>query len=378
MEFTISSTVFLRHLQQINSVVPTSTSLQILEHVLITVKDNQLYLKASDIDNTLSLNISLEASETEGSTTVPAKLLLDILKNIGNQNISIKTDDNFVTEITSSYGVHKIAGNNPVDFPKSIEFENESSFSIPALDFLKGINNSMYCSGQDELRPAMLGVYTQISPDGLIFVATDSHRLVKYTRKNITSTTKQAFILPKKPSQILKTILNNEQSLKIEFSTKNIRFEMEGMVLTSKLIDAKYPNFEAVIPQNNPYLLEVNRLDLFGAVKRTALFSNKNTSQIKFQIASNTLTLSAQDLDYGNAAEEKLSCAFNGEEIEIAFNAKFLIEMLSNLSSTDIEIQLSAPNRAGLITEVIENHNEETEKEHLLMLVMPVMIPSYA
>jgi DNA polymerase-3 subunit beta len=233
------------------------------------------------------------------------------------------------------------------------------------------INNTLFASGNDDLRPVMSGVFFQFSTDSLTFVATDAHKLVKYTRTDVTSDDTSEFIMPKKPLQLLKGILlGSENEISIEYNETNAQFSFGESTLTCRLIDGKYPNYEAVIPKENPNQMQLGRVDFLNSVRRVSIFSNKTTHQIRLKIAGAALQISAEDFDYSNSAEERLDCDYQGEDIQIGFNSRFLIEMLNNMESDNIKLSMSLPNRAGIISPL--DHTEEGE--NITMLVMPVML----
>ena len=227
----------------------------------------------------------------------------------------------------------------------------------------------MFAVSSDELRPAMTGVYVQLDENGITFVATDAHKLVKFNRSDVTGGN-ATFIVPKKALNLLKAVVpNNETEVLVQFNKSNAFFSFENIQLICRLIDAKYPDYNAVIPKENPNLLSIQKDDFYSSLRRTSIFSNKTTHQVVLKMAGSELTVSAQDLDFSNEASEKLTCEYQGNPMEIGFNAKFLLEMLGALDSSDINIELSTPNRAGIIRPAVKEENED-----LLMLVMPVML----
>jgi DNA polymerase-3 subunit beta len=300
-------------------------------------------------------------------------MLLDTLKSFPDQPLTFDINtDNFGIEISSGYGKYKLNGHNPEDFPKIPEIEDANDFKVDGSILYSGINKTLFATGNDDLRPAMSGVLMQVANDSLTMVATDSHRLVRYRRLDVKSETEASFILPKKPLNLLKHLLGYAQSeVQISFNAKNASFIFDNFSLICRLIDGKYPNYEAVIPKENPFTLSMQRDDLMNSIRRVAIFSSKSTNQVKLNIQGSELQLTAEDLDYSNSASERLTCNYEGEDLEIAFNSKFISEMLGNLDSERINLKMSASNRAGILLPETETPDKD---EDLLMLVMPVML----
>ncbi len=377
MEFNVSSSLLLKKLQAVGSVVSSNPTLPVLENFLFDVQNDKITIFASDLENSIIMDIEAEIIST-GKCTIPAKLLQDVLKSFTDQPLTIKERGDSAVEIISLHGTHNLTGYDATDFPKIPAVKNGTTIKVQSADFMNGVLSTIFCAGDDDMRPAMSGVFIEFSPEGSVFVATDSHRLVKYNRKDIVADTKNSFILPRKPATILKNLLSGEnQEVEISFNAKTASIQFGTTILFARLIDAKFPNYEAVIPQNNPYKLTIDRQGLLSSVKRVALLSNKLTHQVRLDIKDNKVEVSSQDLDYGNSAVEHLPCAFEGiEGLQIAFNAKYLQEMLSNLKASTISIEMSAPNRAAILVELDEAG--VSSNENLIMLVMPIMVPTYA
>ncbi|HRS53916.1 MAG TPA: DNA polymerase III subunit beta [Bacteroidales bacterium] len=371
MDFIISSTTLLKGLQSISGVLTTNNSVPILNNFLFTIEDNNLTVTASDLETTISVKLTLLKSEKEGSFTIPAKILLDTLKTFSDIPLHFIVDEQQIIEITAGEGVFKLAGSKGEEFPKMPQLENTSSTEIASDVLVTAINKTIFATGEDEFRPAMAGVFCQLSDEGITFVATDAHKLVKYHHKGSKSDITESFIIPKKPLNQLKSILANcETPVKIEFNQTNAAFSFNNVNLVCRLIEGKYPNYEAVIPVQNSKILIVDRLQFLNSLKRVSIFANQSTNQVRFKITGRELTLTAEDIDLANAAKERLTCNFEGEDIEIGFNSKFVIEMLNNIDTEQIRFEMSAPNRAGLILPI----NNEESPEELLMLVMPIML----
>ena len=370
MNFAVSSNVLLKHLQSISGVLTTNNSLPILDNFLFEVGDKQLTVSASDVETTMKTTLEIQAKE-QGSICIPAKILLDILKNLPDQPCTFLVDKtNFGVEISYDNGKSKMVGYNGDDYPKSPELTNGSQVRLASEIISKAINKTIFATGNDELRPVMSGVYCQFSPSEILFVATDAHKLVRYKRTDIVTTSSAAFILPKKPLNLLKANVGTEGEVQVEFNESNAIFTFGDIVLMCRLVDGKYPNYEAVIPKENPNVLTIDRAQFLSSIKRVSIFANKSTHQIKLHIAGSELSISAEDLDFNNESKERLTCSFDGDDMEIGFNARFLMEMLSNMESSEVKIQMSIPSRAGLLVPA----NNENENEDILMLVMPVML----
>lgn len=374
MKFIISSGALLKQLQNISGVLTSSTSLPILDDFLFVIAGSDLTVYASDLENTVSLHLQVESKST-GKIAIPGKMLLETLKSFPDQPLTFDVNsENFGIEISSGYGKYKLNGHNPLEFPRIPEIENGNDFKIDGSILFNGINKTIFATGNDEIRPVMSGVYLQIGNDSLTMVATDSHRLIRYRRNDVKSETEAAFILPKKPLNLLKQLLGyTDSEVLVSFNSKNASFAFDNTKLICRLIEGKYPNYEAVIPKESPFVLSIQRDDLMNSIRRVALFSSKSTYQVKLNIQGSELQLTAEDLDYSKAAAERLTCSYNGEDMEIAFNSKFISEMLSNLDSERITLNLSAPNRPGIL--LPESDTPDTD-EDLLMLVMPVMVNS--
>ena len=370
MNFIVSTTSLLKSLQTISGVINSSSVLPILEDFLFEIKNGTLSVFATDLETSMSTELKVDAKDN-GRIAIPARILLDTLKTLPEQPLTFKVDTKtFGIEITSETGRYKLSGENPDDFPKIPQPEAVTEINIPATALSNAIAKTLFAVSNDDLRPAMTGVLFQISPEGMTFVSTDAHKLVKLNRSDVKAAQAAQFIVPKKALGLLKTALpTTDTGVNVSYNKSNSFFTFNETKLICRLIDANYPDYNAVIPQNNPNTLGINRLELQNAMKRISIYSNKTTYQVVLSIAGSELKISAQDLDFSNEANERLTCSYSGNDMEIAFNARFLIEMLGVLDSNDIEIELSTPTRAGVLRPTEKNDNED-----LLMLVMPVMI----
>ena len=370
MKFIVSSSYLLKQLQVLGSVINSSNTLPILDNFLFELDNNLLKVSASDLETTMTATLEID-SKSQGSVAIPAKLLLDILKTFPEQPLTFTVEDNSTVEISSNSGKYAIAYAPGEEFPKAVVLDDPSKTIVPAEVLATAMNKTIFAAGNDDLRPVMSGVFFQFSPEGLIFVATDAHKLVKYARADVKASQVADFIMPKKPLNILKGILGaSDAEVAIEYNDANATFSFENYVLTCRLIDGKYPNYEAVIPKENPNKLLINRVQFLNSVRRVAIFANKTTHQIRLKIAGTELNISAEDIDYSNKADERLTCDYQGDDMQIGFNSRFLTEMLNNLSSDEIQLEMSMPNRAGILTPV----DGLDEGETLTMLVMPVML----
>ncbi|WP_138990123.1 DNA polymerase III subunit beta [Larkinella sp. C7] len=378
MKFIVSSSVLLKQLSAINGVVATNPIVPILENFLFKLEDDILTVTASDLQTTMITNIAVESSE-KGAIAIPAKLLLDTLRGLPEQPITFNVNiETFGTEILTDNGRYKLSGENPIDFPKIPTVNRSLTVELSSDALLSAINNTVFATSTDDLRPAMTGVYLQLTAGSATFVATDGHRLIRYRRTDISSPSDSSMIIPRKALTLLKASLPEAAPVKAEFSQSNASFTFAGSPAGStqmicRLIDERFPDFENAIPTNNPNIMTIGRTDILNSLKRIMIYANRTTHQIRLSLKTNSLTISAEDLDYSNEANEKLLCDYDGDPLEIGFNAKFLTEMLNNLSAKMLSFEMSAPNRAGLIIPA-----DKEEDEDILMLVMPVMLNTYA
>lgn len=369
MKFSVSSSELLKKLQIAGGAIGSNPVLPILEDFLFHIENNKLTIAATDLETSITTQIDI-MSDSDGEIAVPARILLDTLKALPEQPITFTIDDeNYGIEITSAYGKYRLAGEKGDDFPKIPEADEVDTVTLQAPLLSQAINKTLFATSSDELRPAMTGVYLQVDFNKLIFVATDAHKLVKYTFTDVGSEVSTSFIIPKKALNLLKGALSGAGEVKMSFNKANAFFSFEETNLVCRLIDARYPDYNAVIPVDNPNVLSLPRADFQNSLKRIAIYANKTTNQVILNITQDSLTISAQDLDFSNEATEQLSCTYDGDPITIGFNAKFFVEMLSVLESEEIKIELSGPTRAGILFPV-----EEVEGQEILMLVMPVML----
>jgi DNA polymerase-3 subunit beta len=371
MKFIVSSSLLYKEIQVLGGIINSSNTLPILDNFLFEINNNILVLSSSDLESTMTSQIEIESTSTD-KIAISAKLLTDILKTFSEQPLTfIKTDNNTI-EISASNGKYSLAYLNGDEFPKQVEILDAHETVINGSDLGNAINSTIFASGTDDLRPVMSGVFFQFNSESLKFVATDAHKLVKFETTEYTASEVSEFIMPKKPLQILKGILQTESSdLTIQHNDSNAKFIFDKSSITCRLIDGKFPNYEAVIPKDNPNVLTIDRQLFLNSARRVSIFSNKTTNQIRLKLAGSLLNISAEDFDFSNKADENLECQYSGDDIQIGFNSKFLIEMLNNLDSDMITLSMSHPNRAGIIRPLIESGES---KESITMLVMPVML----
>jgi len=374
MKFVISSTELLSHLQAISRVISTKNTLPILDNFLFQLENNELKITASDLETTLITNITLENVTDEGSIAIPARILTDTLKEFPDQPLTFDINiETFGVVITTENGKYNVVGQNGEDFPQLpiIKEEQKTSVQLPSELLLNGITKTLFATADDELRPVMNGIYIELFTDSMTFVASDAHKLVRYRRMDAKADQESSFILPKKPASLLKAILPKEENdVMVEFDDKNAFFTLSNYKLVSRLVEGNYPSYNSVIPTNNPNKLTIDRLELYNALKRVALFSNQASNLVKLELKNNQMNVSAQDIDFSISANERLNSQYEGDEMEIGFKSSFLIEILSNLTSTDVLAEFSDPSRAGIFFPA----EKENEDEDVLMLLMPMMI----
>jgi len=374
MKFVVSSTELLSHLQAISRVISSKNTLPILDNFLFNLTKKELEITASDLESTLITKMKLENAEGDGSIAVPARILLDTMKEFPVQPLAFDINtETLAVVISSENGKFSVVGQNGVDFPvlPSIKKDKKFSFAINADVLLSGINRTLFATADDELRPVMGGIFVEASTDKVTFVASDAHKLVRYQRTDAKADSNASFILPKKPASLLKNILPKEEGpVTVEFDDKNAFFKLADYKVVCRLVEGNYPNYNSVIPRNNPRKVTVDRVEFYNTLKRVSVFSNQASNLVKLKLTGNQVMVSAQDIDFSISAYERLKCQYEGEEMEIGFKSVFLLEILANISSQDVMIELADPTRAGLFLPA----ESDNEAEDLLMLLMPMMI----
>ncbi|MBQ8502421.1 MAG: DNA polymerase III subunit beta [Bacteroides sp.] len=372
MKFVISSTALSSHLQAISRVINSKNALPILDCFLFDLQDGTLSITASDSETTMITSVEVNESDSDGRFAIVAKTLLDALKEIPEQPLSFEVNAGTL-EITVQYqnGKYSLMGQNADEYPQSVALgSNAVKVEIDAQVLLGGINRAVFATADDELRPVMNGVYFDITTEDITMVASDGHKLVRCKTLAAHGNERAAFILPKKPATLVKNLLPKEQGqVTVEFDERNAVFTLENYRMVCRLIEGRYPNYNSVIPQNNPYKVTVDRLQLIGALRRVSIFSSQASSLIKLRMGDNKIVISAQDIDFSTSAEETLVCQYAGNPMNIGFKSTFLIDILNNISAEEVIIELADPSRAGVIIPV-----EQEENEDLLMLLMPMML----
>lgn len=373
MKFIVNSAYLLKQLTQINGVITTNPVVPILENFLFELDKGSLTVTGSDLQTSMITTLQVESKE-KGSIAVPARILLDTLKNLPEQPVTFSIDEStYSVEIISDNGRYKLSGENATDFPKVPAVANEFSAEVSSEVLARAINNTIFATSNDELRPAMTGVFVELGEKSTTFVSTDGHRLVRYRRSDVTSSQSNTIIIPRKALNLLKATLPPENDVvSIDFNPANAFFKFSNVRMICRLIDERFPDYDNVIPSNNNIVMTIGRTELLGALRRISIYANKTTHQVRLKVTGSELQISAEDLDFSNEANERLSCEHEGEDIEIGFNARFLVEMVSNIDCEQIKLTMSAPNKAGVILP-----SEKDEQEDILMLVMPVMLNQY-
>ena len=372
MKFIISSTLLLKNLQAILGVINTNNTLPILDDFLFELSDDALIVTSSDLETTMRVTIKPDMSENPGSIAIPAKILVDTLKTFPDIPVAFNINQTtLMIELSAGEGKYKLSGHKSEEYPRTPALEETTAITFDSRLMAQAINKTLFATGNDELRLVLSGVFCELSPEDVTFVATDAHKLVRYKRTDLKSVDSASFILPKKPMNLLKGLLfAQEMPVTIEYNKTNAFFSFSNFHLICRLIDGKYPNYDAVIPKENPNKLTIDRHALLTTIRRVSIFANQSTHQIRFKVSGQELLLSAEDIDFSNEARERLSCSYEGDDLEIGFNSKFLLEMLNNIDTNEVRLEMSAPNRAGILTPV----NNENKEEDILMLVMPVML----
>jgi DNA polymerase-3 subunit beta len=374
MKFVVSSSELLGHLQAISRVISSKNTLPILDNFLFNLSGNDLEITASDLESTLITRMKLENTDGDGTIALPARILLDTLKEFSVQPLTFDINlGTMAVVISSENGKFNVVGQNGIDFPAlpAIKKDKKFSFTINADILLAGITRTLFATADDELRPVMGGIFVEASTDKITFVASDAHKLVRYQRTDAHADESASFILPKKPASLLKNILPKEEgAVKVEFDDKNAFFNLSDHKVVCRLVEGNYPNYNSVIPKNNPRKITVDRVEFYNTLKRVSVFSNQASNLVKLQLKGNQIMVSAQDIDFSISAYERIKCQYEGEDIEIGFKSVFLLEILANIGSQDVMIELADPTRAGLFLPV----STDNEAEDLLMLLMPMMI----
>jgi len=376
MKFIVSSTELLSHLQAISRVINNKNSLPILDNFLLNLEGKTLTMTASDIETTLITSMEVETAEGNGKVAVASRLLLDTLREFSDQPLTFNINDsNLALVISSANGSYNFIGQNGDEYPRMPQLQDDArTLGMSVSSLSSGISKTLFCTADDELRPVMNGIFFDITAENLTLVATDAHKLVRYKTKqtsaSLTEDETVNFILPKKPATMLKNILPKESGeVEIRFDNKNAHFKLANYTMICRQVEGRFPNYNGVIPKNNPFKIIIDRVTLLNALKRVSVFANQASNLVKLAINANQIHISAQDIDFSISAEETISCQFEGDPIKIGFKSSFLIEILGNINAADIVLELSDASRAGLILPFENDENEE-----ILMLLMPMLL----
>lgn len=378
MKFIINSQLFAKQLQAMSGVLTNNNTVPIINCFHFKLEENTLSVKATDLETTLIAKIELESARVEGidEVAVPSKILLDTLKTLDDVPLTFSVDaSNYAIEIVSGEGKYRLAGQSADTFPATPVIEDTVKTVLPASVLVNAINKTAFAASTDEMRQQMAGIYMKLTPENLTVVATDAHKLVRYRRNDIHSDEAVDFILPRKPISLIKNILSSHKEdcdVVMEYNSTNVSFSFDNFYAVCRLVDGKYPNIEAAIPKENPNKLTVDRVSFLNTLRRVSLFASLSTHQVRLTIGERDLYVSAEDIEFSNNAKEKMPCEYEGDPMEIGFNAKFLMEMVNNLDTENILIEMSHPSRAGILFPV--NNGDEAQNEDILMLVMPVML----
>ena len=372
MKFNVSSSKLFSQLQAVSRVINNKNALPILDDVLFELAGNELKLTASDGETTVRTAIEVEGAEGGGKVASAAKLLLETLREFSEQPLAFTIDENnFAVNMVSQNGTYSFVGVNGNEYPEMPQDEVDAQvLTLPATTLQSAIEKTIFCTADDPLRPVMNGIYFDITAENVTMVATDAHRLVKYTNNSVKTGIEANFILPKKPASLLKNLLAKEEGdVKITFGVKNARFEFDKTIVVCRRIEGRFPNYNAVIPQSNQNIVTIDRQTMINACKRVAVFANNGTAQLRLALTENQIKISAQDIDFSTSAEEMITCDYQGTAMAIGFKAPFLIDLLSTVGTTDVQLKLADPARAGLILPVGEEGEED-----VLMLLMPMLL----
>ncbi len=376
MNFIVNSTALTRALGRVSGAIPSKSMLPIIENFLFDIQDNLLLISTTNLENSMQTKMTVESRGEGLKVAVPAKIIQDVVKALPDQPLTLTVDDaTFSIEISSENGKYKISGENGENFP-AIPNPNQDgdSINMPIPVLSKAINKVLFASSSDEDRGALNGMLFSLGEHGATFVATDAHRLVRYIRPDLTVSTPTNFVVPQKALNLIKSSLDasDNKEVTIYYTENNAFFVTESLTMVCRLIDAKYPNYENVIPKENPNVLHIGKSELLGTLRRMNIFADKISHRVRFSLKTNEVEISAEDLDFANEAKEILKCHYDGNEMEIGFSAAFLMEIISNVETSNLIMEMSAPNRAGIVLPDVQE-----EGENMLMLIMPIMLNNY-
>jgi len=371
MKFNLSSSELVKALSAVSGAVPNKATLPILETILFETEDGKLKLTATDLE--ISIIEYMDADiEEEGSVAIPARRLTETLRQLPDIPVAFEIDEKFNIRFRTDKGTYKLVGEDPDEFPEVPDLDEGTTLETSRNIILKAIEKTLFAVSGDDLRPAMMGVYFEIGPEESKFVATDGHRLIKYIKSDLTSDSEMNFIVPEKALNLVKKALHEEEC-HMQITEDHAQFKSGGTIVITRLINEQYPNYESVIPHENDKRMVINKDQMLATVKRVAIFSSSTTRQIRLQLNPDKLTIRAEDIDMSSEAKETIACEYSEDEMEIGFNAKYLSDVLGNVDGDEVFFEFSTPNRAGIV-----KPSEEDENEQMLMLVMPVMLNTYA
>ena len=372
MKFVVSSTDLSAHLQAISRVINSKNAISIFDCFLFCVKEGRLFVTASDSETTMTTSMEVAQTDTDGQFAIMARTLLEALRVGADQPLTFDVNmENMSITVSYQNGSYSLMGQSAEVYPSPAQLsENAVTVTMESDLLLEGIGRTLFATASDELRPVMNGVFFDISTEDITLVASDGHKLVRYRNNHAKGDQKSSFILPKKPAGLLKNLAPKEATgVTLQFDNRNAVIEMGEYKMVCRLIEGRYPNYNSVIPQSNPYKVTIDRLSLLGALRRVSIFSSQASNLVKLNLKGGELLISAQDIDFSTSAKESMPCQYEGEEMSIGFKSVFLIDILNNFSADEVTIELADPSRAGVIVPVMQ-----PEGEDLLMLLMPMML----
>ena len=378
MKFIVNSQQLLKQLQSLSGVLTANNTMPIINCFHFHLEENALTIKTTDLSTTLVARIEVDSGRMDEAqeVAIPSKLLLDTLKTFDDIPLTFTIDpSNYTVELSSGQGQYSLAGMDAETYPTMPVAEGTNSVTMSCNALVTAINKTVFATSNDEMHQQMSGIFCEMTPDGVTFVATDAHKLVRYRRKDVSSSESTNFILPKKPITIVKNILaarKDDGEVNIEYNNTNLFITFDNFYIVCRLVDGRYPNYEAAIPKDNPNKLILDRLSFLNTLRRVSIFASEATRQVRLSISADRVDISAQDLELSNNAHESVPCQYEGDPMDIGFNAKFLTEMISNLDTEQVLIEMSHPSRAGIIFPYAEE--KEEKQDDILMLVMPVML----
>ena len=378
MKFIVNSQQLLKQLQSLSGVLTSNNTMPIINCFHLHLEEGALTIKTTDLSTTLVARMEVETGRMEQAeeVAIPSKMLLEILKSFEDVPVTFSVDpQSHAIELSSGQGEYHLAGMDADTYPTMPTAEGTATVVMSCEALVNAINKTYFATSNDEMHQQMSGIYCEMTPDGVTFVATDAHKLVRYRRRDVTSDESTNFILPKKPITIVKNILaarKEEGDVTIEYNNTNLFITFDNFYIVCRLVDGRYPNYEAAIPKDNPNKLVIDRQSFINTLRRVSIFASEATRQVRLSISKDQLTISAEDLEFSNNAKEAMPCQYEGDPMEIGFNAKFLTEMISNLDSEQVMMEMSHPSRAGIIFPY--GDDAEGKQDDILMLVMPVML----